>query len=555
MKKYIILSLLAACFAVSCHKDKGNYIYLTDEVSLVISEEMRSNPKSQLLRAFVFSFGEDVVIPAKYEIKDKELTKEDLGFEWIMGGKVVSTQDTLRLSGYPTNNYDGLLIITDKRFNIKYPKLFSFQIDPSFTDGWALAVEDGSSKAYIDYLRKNVTKGGYDYVHDAYGKSNNGDFIKAGIKEISSHIFETTPYSYGLSIVQAGPEDPLDLDINSMSLRFKAKKGFLNPPASLNIKSVLYKQDYTYMLDESGDIYVKKDERVNSHLVPHSGFFPSVPVSIEGGGKISHWINSSNMSSSIVVLPGTVAYDEKNKRCVDFFQLKNRPFADTKDFYSNKVEHHKNGPGFDGKNEYPDIVYPGPENLSGYKVHKMSGCGYDADMFATPFLTAFMLLEKESDGKLYFYTFDIYYDTIYGLLDIDLGLFFPVPATLDLEPSTMIVRGNLGGPNHIVYFTAKGNKELYYFNTKSGTIRKIYTSASPITAIRQGEIQTMMGVWGEPGIYSGLFVVASRDGMVKVLKVDDSVLAGDTPKVEHSFKLEKGYAAHIDYLPNSITSY
>ena len=521
MKKYIILSLLAAYVAVSCHKDRGNYIYSTDDISLIISKEMQENPTNQSLRAFVFTLGEDIVIPAKYEIKDKELTKADLGFEWLLGGKVVSTEDTLRLSGYTTNKYDGMLIIIDKRFNIRYSKLFSFQVDPYFTDGWALAVEDGSSKAYIDYLRKNVAKKSYDYIPDAYGKSNNGAFINAGVKEIAFHIFETSPFLYGLSVVQPAPEGAWDLDVNSMSLMFKAKNGFLTPPSSLNIKSVMYKQAYAYMLDEAGNLYIKEDEKLNSALVPHSGFFPSVPASIDGGFKISHWINSSAFSAFIVVLPGTVAYDEKNKRCLDILNMKIRPFLDSKDFYSNKDEPHKKGPGFDGTKEYPEIIYPGPEDLSGYKVHKMSGCGYDVDMFASSFLTVFMLLEKESDGKLYFYTFNNYYDTLAGLLDIDLGLFFPVPDALELDPSTMIVRGNLGSPNHLIYFTAKGNKDLYYFNTQSGTIRKIYTSDSPITAMRQGEVQNMMGAWGEPGIYKDLFVVASRDGMVKVLKVDD----------------------------------
>lgn len=555
MKKYIILSLLAAYFAVSCHKDKGNYIYSTDNISLVISQEMNRNPKNQVLSAFVFELGEDIVIPAKYEIKDKELTKEDLGFEWILGGKVVSTEETLKMPSHPTNKYSGLLVIIDKRFNIKYSHIFSFQVNPYFTDGWALAVEDGSSNAYIDYLRKNVTKGGYDYVHDAYGKSNNGAFIKAGVKEIASHIFETSPFSFGLSVVQSGPEGPLDFDVNSMKRLVNIKDEFLTLPASLNVKSIIYKQEYTYILDESGEVYIKVDERLKGSLVPHSGFFPSSSVYFDEGGKISHWVNTSNISTAFSLLPGTIAYDYKNKRCVEFFQLKHRPFTDSKAFYSNKEEPHKKGPGFDGTKEYPEIVYPGPEDLSGYKVHKMSSCGYDASMFASPFLTVFMLLEKESDGKLYFYTFNNFYDTQLGLLDIDLSLFFPVPATLDLDPSTMIVRGNLGGADHIVYFTAKGNKDLYYFNTQSGTIRKIYTSASPITAMRQGEIQQISGEWGEPGIYNDLFVVASQDGMVKVLKVDDSVLAGSAPKVEHSFKLEKGYAAHIEYLPNSVASY
>lgn len=561
MKQIIdTFAIIAAIIALAaCHRDLGNYDYTTEPNAIEISDSMNTNHANKALRAFVFELGEDVVIPAKYKIIDKTLTKDKLMFEWFFGGnnQPVATGEVLTLKDVPVGLYDALLVITDLRYDQKYSKTVSYSVNPSFTEGWAFISEDGSSNSKLNYLRINPNnRDEYELREDVFASSNDGAKLSSGVKELVAHTFSEDKFTFAISIVQPGDIGPIDISANSMSVIGKIKKEFLSDASSLDIKSVIYKKDQTYVLSENGELYIRDDENVNHAMVPHSGRFTNTPIAVAGGMHLQDWVNCSAFSTMMVTIPGIVGYDSDNHRCVDIMGYRVRPFADSKEFYSNQNELHRDafgafGPGFDGTKEYPEIKYPGPENLSGYKVVKMKGCGFDIGWGATQYLTIVMLLQKESDKKLYLYTFDCYYDAWSGLQDIDLGLFFPVEGKADIDPANIIMINNMGGPRHGVFFTGSDTKSIYYFDAIRGLIRKIYTSDSPITGIRAGEVANWMGA----SPYADLFVVATEDGYVKVLKVDDDVIAGAAPEVKYSVKINGGHATMIEYLPNNAYSF
>lgn len=550
----IILSGLVAFVLASCYKDNGNYDYTTEPEAITISKEMQYNSVNPSYSAFVFKLGEDIEIPAKYTINDPALTEAMIQFEWILGGEVLSTEPVLKLDSYPSNRYIGIIVMTDLRYSQKYMSEFSFQVDEAYTDGWALLSEkDGMS--HLGYLNVDPNTGEYVFQDDVYAKSNNGASFAAGVTELASHMYSTYPQKFGLSIVKQDEEGPFELDIHTMAPMGWLKKEFVSDVADLKIKSAAYMAGYVAAITEDGRLYLRAESKYGfNDVVPHASLFPSLPVVIDGGLKIDRWINPSNISNDISSINTLIAYDSKNSRCVRISDSKVLPIDE--DFYANFIEPHRNGPGWDGYNEYPDIVFPEPYDLSEYNVVAMNGGGWDTDFMAdSPALSVIMLLERKSDGKLFFYAFR--YFEVWGMVDIDLDLFFPVPDDIDIDPATMIAQNNLGCGDNIFYFTGKGNKTVYYLNAIYGTLKPVYTSSSEITALGLGEVQNVYAAFGMADYtpYYENFLVADADGNVTILKMDAVARATGHPEVLHSFRNPSGKVTHMAYLPNSSISY
>ncbi|MCM1503213.1 MAG: PKD-like family lipoprotein [Bacteroidales bacterium] len=550
---YILFYWGIVSLVVSCYKDNGNYEYTTEPDAIEISKEMSINYVSPAYSAFVFKLGETVAIDAKYTINDPELHEDMIAFEWVFGAETISTSSRLELDNCPAGRYFGMLILTDLRYNQKYMSEFNFQVDEAFTDGWALLYEkDGRSD--LGYLQIDPNTGEYVYHEDVYSKSNSGKTLAAGVKEMTSHMYDSSPQLFGLSIIQPGEEGPVELDIHNMSPIGYLNREFTSEEKDYGIRNAAYMYGYVAAATEDGSLYIREDQKYTIYVVPHSGIFPSYPVTVDGGLKIGHWINTMGLSCmSNMFFDVMLAYDELNSRCVRIQGLKITPFDET--FYGNSVEPHRNDCGWDGYNEYTDIVYPDHYNLSDYDVISMNGGGYDIGTWGTPSLSVIMLLRRKSDGKYFFYTFR-YFD-VWGSVDVDLDLFFPLPDDIDIDPETMITRNHLGGTDNIFYFTDRGNRNVYYLNAIYGTLNKVYSSSSAITAIGQGEIQNMYAAYGASDytLYYENFVVATEDGDVKVLKMDDIARASGKPEVLYSFCSSAGAVRHIAYLPNSSLSF
>lgn len=563
MKKLSIITrtfILSALMlgGASCHDDKGNYDYTAEMGALTISRNMYYHPTDPTLNAFVFKQNEDVVIEADYTINDKTLEESDLEFEWILGDKLVGTKKTLILRGYETARYWGVLLIKDTRYNLKYYAQFSFQIDPAYTSGWAILSEQGGF-SQLGYLHKDDKSGAFEFIGDVYGKANEGAKIEAGVVEMRSHSYNDVIKGtlFGLSIVQPGVEGPIDLNPKDMSPYGKIKGNFLdNAGASLNFKGVIYKNENVYAITDTGDIYIRDEGFYGGSAIPHSGKFPSEPVYSYPKMNITKWINNSPFSNSMVLMSHVPIYDDAGKKCRLIRGGSVIPFS--AEFYTNAEEPVMPGdPGWDGTKAYPEIQFPGPENLSGYKVISMEGGGYDTAAWIfgeDSFMVIAMILQRESDGQYFFYSFDLHENK--GNYNVDLSLFYPLPADIDIDPETMVTCSCLGSSSRpIFFFTTRGNTDLHYWNATTGIHRKVYTASSPITAIHTGEVNTALGVLGDPGIYNNMFVVGTESGDITVLNMSDQALALGNAPVIYTTNPGVGPITQIEYLPNDMMSY
>ncbi len=549
--KYIFVLLGLVTMLQACFKDKGNYTYVAEPTALTISDEMRRSPENPNFPYFVFKVGTPIEIPAKYTINDASLTEDMLSFEWFLGDKVVSTDNVLRLEPQPASYYNGMLVIEDTRYGIKYESALSFQVQDTFAEGMAFLTEkDGRS--HISYME--VPQGTSDYVFmpDVYVDEVE---LSAGVTGFSYHMYETYPQIFGLFVCQPGSEGPIELDAHNMGIVGKFYNGFAGAVPDAAIEEVAYTSDgiynYLYLRTADGDLYARTDEKFNNYTVPFSGLFPAMPLP---GVKITNWTNVSKISSMASGWANMIGYDAQNESCVLIKGLKVTPLSDI--FYSNATEPHRGGAGYDGTNTYDDITYPEPYALSAYNVIDVIGVGYDTDMLASPALSVVMLLERKSDSKLFFYTWR-YWDS-WGSIDVDLDLFFPVPSELAIDKTDFVTCvTNLGGPTSILYFAANDNKDLYYLDAIYGTCKKVYSSGSAITGLGMGEVQNPMAalsmdVYGP--LYETIFV-GTEDGKINILKIDAAARAAGNAPVLHTHDLGLGAVKHITYLSNFVLKY
>lgn len=552
----ILFMSLALAAAVSCYKDNGNYDYTTEPTAITIDDAMRTNKIDPTKEPFVFKLGEPIEIPAKYTINDPMLKPENIGFEWYFASELVGTGETLTLENLPLGRYIGMLIITDLRYDQKYTLEYSFQVEGTYSNGWAI-VSEKSGTSILSYLEIDANTGEYVFKDDVYGKSNEGATLPAGIRSATYHMISSYPQTFALSLGVPG-DGAVDIDCNSMSVIGNVNREFISSPGNVEFKDVAYMTtDFSggnvFALTTNGVLFARDEVTLNTNVIPHAGIFPSVPIATSDGYSISHWINTSKISVQMTFMDHLLAYDEKNSCCVELKRNKFIPI--TEDFYSDQVEPNRRGPGYDGDangNYYEDIVFPEPYDLNGYNVEAMYGVGMYADMMTGP-LTVCMILEK--GGQEYFYSFT-FYDDGYSV-DIDLDLFFPIPAEIGLDTDTMIASDFLGGPDAILYFTANGNKDLYYINAINGTMKKIYTSESKITGIGQGQVQDMYAGWGisEWTAYYETFIIGTEDGKMRVVRMDAAARAQGVSEILYEGDPGVGEVKYARYMSNSPISF
>ncbi len=549
---FMVLSVLA------CHKDNGNYDYSTELGAITISEEMNRNFNDQTKSPFVFKVGQPIVIPAKYEINDPSLTEDNILIEWILGDVVVCTGKELFLENLSAHDsYSGLLVITDLRYGTKYSSIFSFDVEDIYSNAWTILSEkDG--KSILSYLEIDPNTGDYVLVEDVYAKSNEGNSLASGVTAMTYHMYETSPYIWSLALVQPGDAGVIDLNANNMGVIGNFSNEFVTPlEGDAQIVDVAFASgdnESVYLLTDDGKLYGRSEAKYGINVVPHASLFPSAPISIENGLQITDWINTSRISSMgmMVGLHEIIAYDAKNSRSVFTANLKAVPFDER--LYTNNPEPNRNGPGTDGTNTYPDITFPGPEDLSGYQVIGMYGVGYDIDWMADPALSVVMLLKSDTDGKYYFFTYRFFVS--WGSYDIDLDLFFPVPETISIDENRFVGIDNIGGPTSILYFLANDNKEIWYLDAITGACGKVFTSDTEITAIGLGEVQNCMAaMWmGDYTPYYEKMVVATVDGTIKVLQMDAAARATGKAEVLYSSNTDIGTGRIITYMQNVTVS-
>ena len=559
MRNIIIFLCFIFLIAGACTKEV-NVIDSQDAIS--IAEEMNYNPLGSLYAAFTFRQGERIVIPSKYTINDPTLNEKDLTFEWILGDEVVSTDETLDIDPMPVDRYNGILIITEHRYGMKYSSLFNFEVEPDITAGWAVLTDDGLD-AHLNYLYIDVNTGEYVLKEDVYATQNPGEPLESGAGPLIYHPY--SPTEYGLTVIQSGKDGPVDLNAHDMSVYGKIKDNFVAGVPSTDFSDIAWKLNLYSVcaLNENGQLYVRDEASFENAglptVVPFSGKFSGPLVMSEGQYSVSHMINTSLLSSMMVSTELVICYDELNSRCMYVRGTQATPFSDAL-FVNGEDERYMPGDaGWDGTSRVEE-EFPSPSDLSEYNVLKMIACGYSAGevvMCMPPYIpypgiTVVMILEKKAvPGEYYLFVYDLYD------LDIDLSRFCKWPSDIPIDPETMIVHNMLGASPRY-YFTSEGNMDLYYMDvpfdgpTKYG---KVYSSDIEITAFGKGPVSNAeydgFG-FGAPSIYQDQVLVGDSEGGIKVIGIDKVTLKSE---VKATFASNTGKVTYAEFMPNNSSDY
>lgn len=542
MKK-IYTTILIAAAALVAFSSCADYAD-TDEIfenyeSIEISEEMRTNPLLPTLGAFVFVAGDEVIIPAKYEIKDKGLKESDIKFEWFYGAEVVSTENSVNLGKVPAGRYSGMLVLTDTRYGSKYSKEFNFQVNASaYEDGWAVVTDDGTN-SHLNYLTADPNTGEYLLIEDALYAAT-GKTLPSGITSIQYHMYNTFPQVFAIALAGPGKESSIEVKYNDMQILGTFANEFVDDNG-VEFKSVVPMEEFVAACAPNGDFYLREEAGSSFSRVPHASFFPSRPVVIDGGLKVNHIASYSSVGNDMAGTSNIFAHDDLNGRSLMLSKTSVRVIDE--DFYNDGIfEAHRGGKGYDGKNSYEDITFPDPWAMGDYNVLAMGGCGADMDFMAdSKIFSIVYFLEKKSDGKKYIFAYDYSDGGWFGSPGIDLDFFFPLPSDITIDAASMSTCCMVGGGNNIMLFSANGNKDIYAFNALTGSLRKIYTAASPVTGLVLGKIGDMMASFGgTPTFYDERLVVGTEDGTILVIELNDSALAGGKAEVIQQFKSTTG---------------
>ena len=549
LNRLIVLVAGFATIVSACHKDNGNYDYTTEGGAIIISENMKTNPNDPLKEPFLFKIGDEIVIPALYTVNDPMLKEEQILIEWFYGGELAATGKEFKLPPQGTGRYTGVVTLTDLRYDQKYMSQFGFQVEGTYTEGWAV-VSETADKSLLSYLYID-SEGEYVFKEDVYGASNGGAVLPKGIRAVSETMYNTYPQIFALSLVAPGEEGPLQLDCSNMAVLGKTKENFITAPEGIEFKDVAYLYSNVYALTTDNRLFARTEATYETYVVPHASVFPSSPVATGDGCRISQWINTGHISVMMTFFEDLLAYDEANGRCVMIYQNEIIPFSDI--FFTGGEMYMPGDSGTDGTNTYDDYKFPNPADMSEYNVKGMWGAGFDTDFMAwSQGISVIMLLERKSDAKKFIFTFRFY--DAWGMQDIDLDLFFPVPDDMDIDPDkSVILKEYLGGPNNYFFFTSADRKNLWFFNAVTGAKKVIYKSESPISAIGSGEIQDCYVSYGmsEYNAYYEKLALGKDDGSIDVIGVDATALAtGNAPLVK---TLTPGVGApkFITYLTNS----
>lgn len=543
--KYMLVAAASLLASAACTKLEPEVTpgdVAPEANAITISTEMKRNPLGQSYNAFVFKLGEEVVIPAKYTINNPDLKETDLTIEWYLGAEVVGTGAEVNLGTFPAGRYSGIIVITDTTTGLKYMDEFNFQVDDAYAEGIAIITDDGSA-SHLGYMRVDPNTGEWTYEEDIFAKANNGETFPSGVTSLTHHMYDTYPQTFALSI--AAPGYTNEVNVHNMASLGNFNKEFATD-ANVSFDAVLPMYGDKYFVaakTAEGDFYIRTDKTSGGNVVPHASFFPSRPVSLDNGEKlkITHWAPSTNVSSFIADIDYFVAYDEAGSRCVLISGPKVVPFEEY--FFANSFEPNRG-------------VYPDPFDLSDYKVLSLNAGGLDTNWMAfDKFSSIVMILEHKTSGKQYLYAFNFW--NTYGSIDVDLTMFEELPSGVKVDAAKVLTANTLGGPANVTYFTANGNKDLYYVNGNYGTYGKVYSSSAAITGIGMGEIQnTMAALWIEDYTpYFEKMVIGTEDGMINVVTMDEFVRMTGETSVVYSVKSTLGNATKVAYLPNVSTSY
>lgn len=262
--KYSVLTLGLLFVLQGCYKDLGNYEYGT--INRIEIDLGNSGFLDQYL-------SDTLVVDPLLTFEGGE--ESDLSFTWYCNGDEISTD---RILDIPVKELTGKrpyikLKVVNNRDESTFLEGFYIDIIPDFMNGWVVLSREGerTQLTFINPVNFSV-------YHDFYTLISGLELGPEAYK-----IQEKWPFNAmsigSILVTRADPDGNIEINGEDLNPLYKTNDFFLakTPPDDFRSNGEFYMWDYSFMLDDNGNLYQRKHD--NNSLF-QSGVYSNKPMYI-----------------------------------------------------------------------------------------------------------------------------------------------------------------------------------------------------------------------------------------------------------------------------------
>ncbi|WP_205512837.1 PKD-like family lipoprotein [Longitalea arenae] len=276
MKQITIYSLLSGLLLLSsCYKDKGNYDYATlNKVTILIDGDA-----NYITPRVADTLHIDPRLIYRGDTLRASTLTETFAFTWYCNDEQISSSPVL---DYPVRKLTGArpylkLKVVNKNDASTFLDGVTVDAIPAYLTGWVVLTkkDNRSIISFIDPVSFEVNADFYTTVSEKELGPNAME-----LKEIWAGAGITNPGN--ILIVRNDGGGNIELDGITLNAISNSNNFFLGNtlPPDFRPRGEFYMWDYTLMLDDNGNIYMRK--HVDNSLT-QSGVYPNKPMFIGGG--------------------------------------------------------------------------------------------------------------------------------------------------------------------------------------------------------------------------------------------------------------------------------
>jgi len=511
--KNIIILLVSVFFLASCYEDKENYDL----------KELNEINISEVLSTYYCSVGDTVKIEPKLEFAiDSNATVK---YEWNLGlNKVLGKERNLYFVVPDTASEMEYILfsVEDLSTGFKTQITTTLMVTQRFSSGW-LILSDKGGKSSLNYVSRDfVDEVDGEYIYefneflDVYKTAEKSDLGTEPLC-IHEHWRRSSGEDGHIIVVQKGGQGCVDLFGGNLRKSLNTEKEFIDMPTNYNPKDVLFADNFSYILNEDGKLFSRRNF---SEEAFYSGVFSNFPVGFKDNGKFAelnvdqfvHGINYRDVNFMLV-------YEKANKRFLALSDFV--PFRDVDrcgeimplvhdDYEAGFIPLHNTGDN--------ELVYS-----RGFGVSSWGRTG---------FYTVFKTKEGKYKEQIMELKFDAYSTKSMIVYPMTHRYF---PDGFVTEETVFDVPDSGGGYGSTNVFLSKGNKLYYYSRVATGEIKPIeyYSFDADIVAMDDQTYQNRR------------MCIGLSNGEVYFMDVTDEAIGGQSDKLLHKVSTGVGNIKQI----------
>lgn len=384
--KYILVTVFALCFIISCYEDKGNYDYKKSNKITI------KNIDRNYSLDITDETSEGVEIDPELEFELERI--DNLKYRWSIEGNIVSNEKKLIISK------ENIIKDSDCRFEVitengdHFVRDFTVKLASSFEKGWLLLTEKGGVN-YLTLIKSEIKKEDetkdetveYSVYKDVFKKVNSNELGSAAIK-MTEHWSGENDFTLcgNVVIVKQDAEGSIEINGSTLVKECRTSDYFLSGHAPEGYKPIdeFYMSGSSVILNSDGALYSRK---FSTKELFQSGKFMDEPVYFEQGMNIKMIIPSIYKSVYCGLL-----FDKKNQRLL-YVDEKGKIGTLNYDDYEDGVS--------DLSDLKKDVIYGGFHGISNwgqnveYTIILKDGSDFSIENFKLSFESVYVF----SDGK------------------------------------------------------------------------------------------------------------------------------------------------------------